>query len=441
MSFSQSRTVASRAGLIVVLLVLATTNAALAAGISEQEFTRRRASIAAMLDSASVAVFRSADVKQRSADAEYKFRQESNLLYLTGVNEPVVTLVQLGRSLILDGSPTRRILLVRSEMLRTLTAAGVFKDGIIVDITRQQEILNLALAGAKTLYLSAPDIRFVNDWLNDRPLFVDRDVKRELERRYDGLKVKSAGPIVAKLREIKSESEIALIKESIAATGEGILRAMKVCRPGAYEYELQAAIEFEMTRRGAAYVGFPSIIGSGPNSLIVHYNKNRRQMRGGEVVVMDVGAEMEGYSADLTRSIPVSGKFTKEQRSVYNAVLGAQQAVIGIIRPGRTFADLDRTAKSSLEKLGFGRYLNHGVSHHLGLDTHDAGGLDTLKAGMVITVEPGAYIPVSDSILAPAYRGWGVRIEDDVLVTDTGATVLSSSIPKEIQEIERVMRK
>lgn len=441
MSSSQSRTVRSCAGFIVVLLLLATTNAAIAAGISEQEFARRRTDLLQMLDSASVAVFRSADVKQRSADTGYKFRQESNLLYLTGVTEPVVTLVQLSRPVTLDGSSTRRILLVQPEVLRTLTAAGVFKDGIIVDVAKLPEILNLALTGANTLYLSAPDIRFVNDWLNNRPLFVDRDVKRELERRHDGLKVKSAGPMVGKLREIKSESEIALIKKSIAATGEGIVRAMKLCKPGVYEYELQAAIEFEMTRQGAEYVGFPSIIGSGPNSLILHYDKNRRQMGRGEVVVMDVGAEMEGYSADVTRSIPVSGKFTKEQRDVYGAVLGAQKAVIKIIRPGRTFADLDRTAKSSLEKSGFGRYLNHGVSHHLGLDTHDAGGMDTLKAGMVITVEPGAYVPLSDSILAPAYRGWGIRVEDDVLVTDSGATVLSSSIPKELQEIERTMRK
>jgi Xaa-Pro aminopeptidase len=435
------KTAGNGACIVAAFLSIAALGAVAAPGIGEQEFAGRRTALAAMLDSGSVALFRSADVKQRSADTEYKFRQESNLLYLTGVNEPVVMLVQLGRSVILDGSPTSRILLAQFETLRGLSTAGKFKDGIIVDITRQQEILELVLASAKTLYLSAPDIRFVNDWLNNRPLFIDRDAKKELERRYDGLKVKSAGPLVAKLREIKSESEIALIKKSIAATGDGIVRAMKACRPGSFEFELQAAIEYEMTRQGGEYVGFPSIVGSGPNSLILHYDKNRRRMGGGEVVVMDVGAEVEGYSADVTRSIPVSGKFTKEQREVYGAVLEAQKAVIKVIKPGLPFADLDRTARACLTKSGFARYLNHGVSHHLGLDTHDVGRLDTLRAGMVITVEPGAYIPDTDTTLARGYRGWGMRIEDDVLVTGSGATVLSSSIPKEIVEIERTMRK
>jgi Xaa-Pro aminopeptidase len=163
-------------------------------------------------------------------------------------------------------------------------------------------------------------------------------------------------------------------------------------------------------------------------------------MKQGDMVVMDVGAEIDGYAADVTRTVPVGGSFTAEQRTVYDAVLSAQRAVIGIIRPGVPWSELDRTAKASLAASGFARFLTHGVSHHLGLDVHDAGAMDTLRAGMVITVEPGAYIPANDTTVAAGFRGIGVRIEDDVLVTGEGAEVLSRAIPKERQEIERLLR-
>jgi Xaa-Pro aminopeptidase len=409
--------------------------------VRESEFLARRDAVAARLDSVSVAIFHTADGKQRSADVDYRFRQESNLLYLTGLNEPGVTLIVAGRPVTLDGAQVTRILLVRPEFQKTMAGRATFKDMLLLDVARLRDVLSIVLGDAKTLYLSAPDLRFTNDWLNDKPVFIDRDSRKEVEHRFPGLKVKSAAPLVSRLREIKSQAELELIRKSIKATGDGILRAMRVSRPGGYEYELQAAVEYEMTNQGAEYEGFPSIIGSGPNSLILHYDKNRRQMQKGDLVVMDVGAEMEGYSADVTRTFPVDGEFTPAQREVYAAVLGAQKAVINIIKPGLPFADLDRTARASLERSGFGKYMPHGVSHHLGLDTHDAGGYDTLRAGMVITVEPGIYIPAEDTIKAPEYRGWGVRIEDDVLVIGSGAQVLSSSIPKEVEEIERLMQR
>ncbi len=410
-------------------------------GVQEDEYAGRRAAVRAGLDSSAVAIFRAADVKTRSADVEYRYRQESNLLYLTGINEPGITLVLAGKGLKVDGGVSAQFLLAGDGTRKSLVGGGGMKDVTILSAGRLQEVLGAALRGAQTLYLSMPDVRFVNDWLNDRPLFLDRDVRKEIERRFAGLKVKSAGPLVSRLREIKSKAEVELLSRSIAVTGEGIIRAMKASAPGVYEYELQAALEYEATRSGAGSVGFPSIIGSGPNTLEVHYSLNRRQMHDGEMVVMDVGSEMEGYSADITRSFPVNGKFTSEQRMVYSAVLESQKAAIAAVRPGIRFSDLDRTARASLERSGIGRYLSHGISHHLGLDTHDAGGLDTLRAGMVITVEPGVYIPASDTTLGVPFRGWGVRIEDDVLVTASGSVVLSSAVPKEVEEIEGIMRK
>jgi Xaa-Pro aminopeptidase len=164
-------------------------------------------------------------------------------------------------------------------------------------------------------------------------------------------------------------------------------------------------------------------------------------MRTGDVVVLDVGAEYDGYAADVTRTLPVSGSFTEAERKVYSTVLRAQEETIRLIRPGVHWSALEAKAREVLSAGGFGRYMPHGVSHHVGIDVHDAGSYDTLKAGMVITVEPGIYVPGTDTALAPAFRGFGVRIEDDVLVTRDGSEVLSSGIPKDIETIEKLVRK
>lgn len=407
--------------------------------VGQNEYAGRRTSVLALLDTNAVAIFRSADMKMRSADVEYRYRQESNLLYLTGINVPGITLMLAGRTISIDGRKSAQFIIAGEKVRKTLSAEGL-KDVVIVDAARLKEALAAAMSGMKTLYLSMPDVRFVNDWLNDRRLFLDRDVRKEFEGRFPGLKVKSAAPLVVPLREVKSKEEIDLLSRSIAATGDGIVRAMKMSAPGAFEYELQAALEYEFSRRGGSEA-FPSIIGSGPNSLDVHYSLNRRRMQDGEIVVMDVGGEIEGYSADITRTFPVNGTFSREQRQVYSAVLESQKAAIAGIHPGILLSELDRIAKASLAKSGYAQYLTHGISHHIGLDTHDGAGLDTIRAGMVITVEPGVYISASDTTIAPQFRGWGIRIEDDVLVTDSGCTVLSSAIPKEIGEIERIMAK
>jgi Xaa-Pro aminopeptidase len=231
------------------------------------------------------------------------------------------------------------------------------------------------------------------------------------------------------------------IRRAIRMTGDGLRRAMKACRPGVFEYELQAEIEYEMVRQGSAGPAFPSIVGSGPNALDYHYELNRRQTAAGDLVVMDVGAEYAGYSADITRTIPVSGRFTKEQAEVYDLVLKAQEAAIAAIRPGALFRVTDERAREVVNAAGFGKYWGHGVSHHLGVDTHDAGKMDTLRAGMVVTVEPGLYIPESDTSRAAGYRGTGIRIEDDVLVTENGAEILSKGIPKLRKEIEAAMKR
>jgi Xaa-Pro aminopeptidase len=316
-----------------------------------------------------------------------------------------------------------------------------FPDGVVLAPARFQEILASLLSRVTKLYVNQPGTGFTYDWLNGKPLWFERDSRKEAEQKHPQLKVKNAGPLLGGLRQRKSAAEVDLIRRAIGATDEGIRRAMQFCRPGVHEYELQAEIEYAARRSGAWGQSFPSIVGSGPNALIPHYELNLRTTRAGEVVVMDVGAEMDGYAADVTRTIPVSGKFSASQRKVYDAVLRAQRAVIAAVRPGVSWKTLDATARAVIKEAGYDRFWLHSVSHHLGLDVHDTGVMDTLREGMVITVEPGVYIPGADTTVSAEYRGLGVRIEDDVLVTSSGAEVLSSQVPKDAADIERIMRR
>ncbi|MGH7580651.1 MAG: aminopeptidase P N-terminal domain-containing protein, partial [Gemmatimonadales bacterium] len=245
--------------------------------------------------------------------------------------------------------------------------------------------------------------------------------------------------MIAPLRQIKDEDEIRRLRRAIGITGEALVEAMRQARPGMHEYELEALIEYGFRRRGAERVGFPSIVGAGPNGTTLHYDENRRRIRPGELVVMDVGAEHGYYSADVTRTIPISGRFEPRQRQLYELVLGAQQAALDSVRSGRDLVTLDRIARDYLRRhsgrlcgeSGCERYFVHSLSHWLGMNVHDVGSVTRrLEPGMVLTVEPGIYIPA---------ESLGIRIEDDVLVTAEGAEVLSSGIPRTVEEVERAM--
>jgi Xaa-Pro aminopeptidase len=246
-------------------------------------------------------------------------------------------------------------------------------------------------------------------------------------------------PHLAALRLVKDEDELRRLRRSIEITVEAQRAAMQAMAPGQWEYEIEALIEYTFRRRGAERVGFPSIVGSGPNSTVLHYDKSRRRMEAGDLVVMDIGAEYGYFSADITRTVPVSGKFTPRQRAIYELVLGAQEAALAATRPGVTVADLTRIARTYMRDHSgdlcgdstCDQYFVHGLSHWLGMDVHDVGDYRTpLAPGMVITIEPGIYLPE---------EGLGVRIEDDILVTATGAELLSAGAPRKVAEIERLM--
>lgn len=244
---------------------------------------------------------------------------------------------------------------------------------------------------------------------------------------------------VAALRLIKDADELRRLQRSIDITTGALRAAMSKARPGQYEYEIEAVIEYEFRRAGAERVGFPSIVASGPNTTTLHYDRNRRRTVAGDLIVMDVGSEFGYYSADVTRTIPVSGKFTPRQRALYDLVLGAQQAAMDAVRPGQTIMGLEAVARGYMQRnsgslcgtVTCDGYFVHGLSHWLGMDVHDPGDYGTpLAPGMVFTIEPGIYI---------AAEGLGIRIEDDILVTASGYELMSKGAPRRAQDIEAVM--
>jgi Xaa-Pro aminopeptidase len=284
--------------------------------ISPTEYAGRRARLAALADTDAAVVFRAADFRVRSGDVSYRYRQESNLLYLTGISEPNVTLLLVPHGVAVDGKTRTLLLFAPAARAKELRASGAFSDGAVLDANRFEEIFPLVAGSVRSLYISPLDPGFVNDWLNNKAIFLDQEARQRLREKCPSLRIRNAGPLVAGLRECKSAAELDLIRSAIRMTGDGIRHAITVCKPGAKEFELQAAVEYEMCRQGADYTSFPSIIGSGPNSIILHYDENRREMRAGELVVVDVGAEFEGYAADVTRTLPVSGSFTAAEKTV-----------------------------------------------------------------------------------------------------------------------------
>ena len=245
-------------------------------------------------------------------------------------------------------------------------------------------------------------------------------------------------PALASLRVVKDDDEIRRMTRAVELSAEGHVAAMKFAKPGVWEYQIEAVAEQTFRSLGAERLGYPSIVGSGINSTVLHYDKNRRQTQPGDLIVMDMAAEFGYHTADITRTIPVSGKFTPRQKAIYELVLGSQQAAIDAIKPGMTLHELDGIARKYMtdhsgDLCGAGscsKYFIHGLSHWIGMDVHDVGGTVPLAPGMTFTVEPGIYLPE---------EALGVRIEDDVLVTSTGYVLLSKGAPRSVADVEKMM--
>jgi Xaa-Pro aminopeptidase len=357
-----------------------------------------------------------------------RFQQESNFYYLTGWAEP-------GARLLLTDDDETLFLPHHDEVVERYTGRRASAEDVNArEKTGFQTVL--PIEKFETQLLKA---------LDSGPRFYALSRSQELDRLEPMLalrEISDARSIIGNLRKIKSQAEITELQHSADVSMAAHRAAWKRMTPGAYEYHAQAAFTEVILNRGCEGYAYPPIIGSGPNGTVLHYESNRRRMDRGELVVIDAAAECDYYASDITRTIPIGGKFSSREREVYEIVLGAQKAAIAAIKPGAFYygeaGTITQVAKEYINSHGkdkrgepLGKYFTHGLGHFVGIDVHDAGGVPLkLEEGMVLTVEPGVYIPEENI---------GVRIEDVVLVTHDSAKVLTSVLPKEPDEIERVM--
>lgn len=396
-----------------------------------------------------VAVIRSAD--QRELDppnADYAqdsdFRQDNDFFYLTGLETPGSWLVlearRIGTDQVFLYLPPRNPVAERwtgPELGPGPDAAaltGIPEEAVRSTERMDEEIARLVTGPESPVRLAEGAFYFKRDRRHQQ-----LEVIRRLAFRPEVV-TRDLLPSLAALRLIKDPDEIVRLRRAVAITIEGHLAAFRAARPGVMEYELEAAAEAAFRSGGAERLGYASIVGAGLNSTILHYDKGRGRAEAGDLIVMDMGAEFGYYSADITRTIPASGRFTPRQRALYDLVLGAQQAALDSVRPGQTIARLNQIARQYLRQHsaalcgdeGCERYFIHGLSHWIGLDVHDVGSYSTpLAPGMVLTIEPGLYLP-EERI--------GIRIEDDVLVTPAGYELLSAALPRAAAAVEAAMR-
>lgn len=406
-------------------------------------FKQRRADLLAKIERDAAVVISAAPEAYRSKDVEYPYRQNSDFYYFTGFEEPHAVMVLLPGS---TGGEFALFCRSRDPDAEAWTGprAGLegaknhFNADIAYDIKDFAEKIQSLLKGRQKIYSTNKEI--------------------------SGLTLSDLTPISAEMRLIKSDYELVRLQRAIDISAAAHCRAMRSVEIGMMEYELEAEILHEFTRRGSRAPAYGSIVGGGANACVLHYVANNKPLNAGELVLVDAGAEYEYYAADITRTYPINGKFSPEQALIYNLVLRAQLAVIEKIRPGLLWTDMQNTVvqiftqglvdlkiltgdvNALIAQQKYKTFYMHGSGHWLGMDVHDVGAYKIndqareLKPGMVFTVEPGLYIKANNDI---DKKWWniGVRIEDDVLVTKNGCKVLSYGVPKTIEEIENLMAK
>jgi Xaa-Pro aminopeptidase len=408
-----------------IVLGLALSIATLFAdGISRDEYRSRRADVRKSLDGLMV-LFGANEPE----DLHVSFFQDPNFLYLSGWREP-------GAVMMLSQSEEILFLPERNARMEIFTGRKLGADD--KDAPERTGF-------DKVLPYSAIETTFSRLLENSNRVYaIPSDPRsQKLAQLAPFHEMTAAGAVIARRRMLKSPAEIELITKASDASVAAHLAAWKKMKPGVYEYQIAAVMTDTYFEHGCERSAYAPIVGSGPNSTVLHYMANRRRMDAGEVVVMDVGAECSDYASDVTRTVPANGKFSARQREIYEIVLGAQKAAIAAIKPGMKMHgdgslqqiafDYINTHGKDLHGEPLGKYFTHGLSHHVGLDVHDANDpTAALQAGMVITIEPGIYIPEENI---------GVRIEDTVLVTADGVKNLSAALPREVNEIEKLVGK
>lgn len=417
----------------------------------------RRKALRDKMPDGSAAVLFASPVRNRSNDVNYQYHQDPNFYYYTGYPQPGAMVLVFKDPQTIDGITSDEFIFVNDRNPQVETWTG--------KIPSKEEVTSVSGINAVMINTDLEKTDFDFSTMQRLLVHIPKDVNensnekgstgwlvKKLKEKNDGQELDKPGltKINAALREVKESEELVLLQKAINITCRGFIEAIKSVEPGMTEFQLQAINEYFWDKSGSEYSGYPSIVGGGANSCVLHYETNRKKLLPSDIVVMDMGAEYHGYTADVTRSFPVNGKFSPEQKLIYQLVYDAQKAGINACKPGNSFSEPHREATrviiEGLMKAGIikeesevHKYFMHGTSHYLGLDVHDPGTYAELKPNSVITVEPGIYIK-EGSDCDKKWWNIGVRIEDDVLITETGYKVLSDCVPKTADEIEELMK-
>jgi Xaa-Pro aminopeptidase len=422
--------------------------------IDSQLFIDTRKNYKARLKSNSVAVFNSNDLMPTNADGTMAFRQNNDIFYLSGVDQEESILVLAPdavygehREMLFVRETNDTIAVWEGEKLTKARATEVSGIQNVYWLEDFDRLFGMVMANADSLYLNGNEHARATIEVETREVRCNAKYMKQ----YPLINIERSAPILHDLRAIKHPIEIELMQHACNITEKGVRRIMEFIKPGVWEYEIEAEFSHEFLRNRSRGFAYTPIIASGNNACVLHYIENNLECKDGDVILMDVGAEYANYASDLTRCFPVSGKFTDRQKDVYNAVLRVMRAAMNLLKPGVYLKDYhaevgklmetellglglitaEEVANQDPAKPAFKKYFMHGTSHFIGLDVHDVGHwTKPIAAGMVFTVEPGIYIPAEDL---------GIRLENDILITENGFTDLMGNIPLEADEIEACM--
>ena len=430
----------------------------------ENHVQHRQALLAEMANN-SIAVIPSAHLQQRNADADFTFRQDSDFFYLTGFTEDHSCLVLVKK----DGQSQAHLFCQpKIKELEIWDGIRLGPDAA-VDTLKVDHAYSIEDLDTKLPELMADCHSVYAAWGSKSPW--DEKLIHAIEKVK--LKVRTGitaptamlaiAPILHEQRLIKSDAELELMAEAGRLSAEAHCEAMKLVKPGMNEYQLEAEIQYHCARHGARQMAYTSIVGAGENACILHYTENNQTIAEGDLILIDAGCEVNHYASDITRTFPASGTFSEEQKALYQLVLDAQLAAIDAVKPGNTFNDphvvvlqiitkglvelglLEGDVEQLIKDEAYKPFFMHKTGHWIGLDVHDVGQYKqdgewrTLAPGMVLTIEPGIYVAPDEESVDPKWRGIGIRIEDDVVVTKNGSRVLTSAVPKSVEDIEALM--
>lgn len=433
--------------------------------ITQQEFAARRKKLIEKLGPNAIAILVSAPEKVRTSDTDYPYRQDSDFYYLTGFTEPHSIAV------FISGRKEGEFILfnrVRDATQETWHGRRAGQEGAVKNFGADQafpmdafkEKLPELLLGCEKIYYLVGRYPDFDRQLLENIDAIHRRVRMGLVAPREMINLEQ---ILHRMRQIKSEGEIALMRKAAQISAQGHIRAMKICKPGLHEYALEAELMHEFYRNGSRSPAYTSIVCTGENTCILHYHENDAEIKSGDMILIDAGCEYQYYTSDVTRSFPANGTFSPEQKAIYEIVLAAQLAAIAEAKPGSNLDKVHNVAleiitkglvdlgllKGSVNELiaskAYMPFYMHRTGHWLGLDTHDVGRYKmgdmwcAFEPGMAHTVEPGIYIAANTPGVDPKWWNIGVRIEDDVVITKDGCEVLSKGVPKSIAEIEGLM--